>query len=131
MNHYSEASLKNREGVDKRLLGLFEVVLPIADHKILEGLRTVKQQRAYYLSGNSKTMESKHLVGRAIHVLPYPFSESDWHNRDYWMWFAGVVYASAPPATLEVLRWGGRWDRDWTWRTPNGWDDLLHWELIR
>jgi len=126
MARFGERSKKNLEGVDLRLIWLFtEIVENHHDCSILEGVRTNARQAQLVEQGKSKTMNSKHLVGKAVDVVPYPIS---WANTKRFYYFAGIVKAVAKQMGIGI-RWGGDWDMD------NDLDDqtfmdLVHFELL-
>ena len=74
--------------------------------------------------GKSKTMNSKHLTGKAVDVAPYPI---DWNDRERFTYFAGYVMGIAAKMGIK-LRWGGDWDRDHNLK-ENSFDDLPHFEI--
>lgn len=126
MAKFSKRSLSKLEGVDSQLQDLaFRVVQVHHDCAVLSGKRTEAEQQLLVQRGLSKTMNSKHLVGKAIDLAPYPI---DWQNTKRFYYFAGIVMAVAREMGI-TLRWGGDWDRD------NDLDDqtfmdLVHFELV-
>ena len=124
-NVFSRTSLSRLAGVDYRLQDLAHKVLQHHDCSIIYGLRTEAEQARLVAQGLSKTMNSKHLVGKALDIAPYPI---DWNNTKRFYYFAGMVLAVAKEMGLKI-RWGGDWDMD------NDLDDqtfmdLVHFELI-
>jgi len=90
---------------------------------------------AAYNAGRSKVKwpNGKHnkRPSMAVDVVPYPI---DWQDRDRFHYFAGYVMGVADMLHAEGLinhrlRWGGDWDRD-TQVKDNGFDDLVHFELV-
>lgn len=90
MTHYSTASVTRLETAHSELRALFREVDLFWPHGILEGRRTVEQQRANVEKGYSKTMASKHLVEHstdpasgvdAIDAAPDPLSWPKLHQR--------------------------------------------------
>ena len=78
----SELSKKRLEGVDERLKA---VVMECATRcrfpfNVSEGLRSEAKQREYVKQGKSRTMKSKHLVGKAVDLYPLTMNrkEVDW-----------------------------------------------------
>ena len=45
---------------------------------VIEGVRTVAQQKALVESGASQTMDSKHLKGRAVDLMAYVNGRGCW-----------------------------------------------------
>ena len=124
MPHFSKSSLDKLEGVDHRLWDLAFKVLERHDCKVIYGLRTHEEQARLYAAKLSKTMNSKHLVGRAIDLDPYPI---DWDDTKRFYYFAGIVLATADEMGIR-LRWGGDWDMD-NDLNDQKFMDLVHFEL--
>jgi len=72
LRHYSKRSLGNLKGIHPDLRRVVDRVLqegPL-DFIVIEGLRNMKRQRELVASGASKTMNSRHLTGHAVDLLP-------------------------------------------------------------
>ena len=54
--------------------------MEIEDATIFDGLRTLSEQRTYVKLGRSKTMNSKHLSGRAVDIVPYIDGRPMWDS---------------------------------------------------
>ena len=124
MPSFSSKSLARLNSTDERLVRVFTEVVKHFDCTILEGKRTVDRQKMLVQQGKSKTMNSKHLKGKAVDVAPYPI---DWNDRERFTYFAGYVMGIAAKMGIK-LRWGGDWDRD-TQVSNNSFDDLPHFEI--
>tara|TARA_R100000152_G_C6603153_1_gene59551 strand:+ start:25 stop:408 length:384 start_codon:yes stop_codon:yes gene_type:complete len=124
MPSFSSKSLARLNSTDERLVRVFTEVVKHFDCTILEGKRTVDRQKMLVAQGKSKTMNSKHLTGKAVDVAPYPI---DWNDRERFTYFAGYVMGIAAKMGIK-LRWGGDWDRD-TQVKDNNFDDLPHFEI--
>ena len=124
MPSFSSKSLARLNSTDERLVRVFTEVVKHFDCTILEGKRTVDRQKMLVQQGKSKTMNSKHLKGKAVDVAPYPI---DWNDRERFTYFAGYVMGIAAKMGIK-LRWGGDWDRD-TQVKDNNFDDLPHFEI--
>ena len=124
MPSFSSKSLARLNSTDERLVRVFTEVVKHFDCTILEGKRTVDRQKMLVEQGKSKTMNSKHLTGKAVDVAPYPI---DWNDRERFTYFAGYVMGIAAKMGIK-LRWGGDWDRD-TQVKDNNFDDLPHFEI--
>ncbi|MEG1651987.1 MAG: M15 family metallopeptidase [Hafnia sp.] len=122
-----KSSQEKLASVDKRLQSVvvkaFEV-MPF-DVMVLEGIRTKERQKELVAKGASKTMNSKHLTGRAIDLAPYPI---DWNDKARFNKMAGVVLAAAKELGINV-RWGGDWDQDGDWKDERFYDGP-HFELM-
>lgn len=101
---------------EKRLKGVHEdlraVVLRAAqitktDFMVVEGLRTEERQRALVKAGASRTMNSKHLTGRAVDLAPLVDGKPRW---DWPLFYRLADAMKAAAAELGVkLTWGGDW----------------------
>jgi peptidoglycan L-alanyl-D-glutamate endopeptidase CwlK len=73
MNYkFSASSLSKLESVDLKLQVLAKEVLKISpiNFAITEGLRSKQRQAQLYREGKTKTLNSKHLDGKAIDICP-------------------------------------------------------------
>ena len=105
----SELSKKRLEGVDERLKA---VVIECAARcpfpfNVSEGLRTVEQQREYVKQGKSRTMNSKHLTGKAVDLYPLTMNRKqvDWSRFEE---LADLMFQVAKDQDTEIV-WGGNW----------------------
>ena len=105
----SELSKKRLEGVDERLKA---VVIECAARclfpfNVSEGLRTVEQQREYVKQGKSRTMNSKHLTGKAVDLYPLTMNRKqvDWSRFEE---LADLMFQVASDQGTEIV-WGGNW----------------------
>lgn len=110
MFKFSKRSLSKLEGVDPRLVSVAGRAIQITkvDFGVIEGLRTLAQQKIYFDRGASKTMKSKHLKGMAIDTMAYIGSRGSWELPLY----AQIADAFAEAARQEGvrIRWGGAWN---------------------
>ena len=121
----SKTSLGRLEGVDYRLQDLCHKLISYWDFSVVYGLRTESEQAKLVAQGLSKTMNSKHLTGKAVDLAPYPI---DWNDTKRFYYFAGLVMGVASEMGIK-LRWGGNWDMDYD-LNDNNFMDLVHFELI-
>ena len=112
-------------GVHPDLVRLIERVALRFPIVVLEGLRTKERQAQLVLEGKSKTLNSKHLVGRAIDVAPDPI---DWNDIKRFAAMGGYIVATAEALEIGVT-WGGDWNRNWDFKDQS-FHDLPHIELI-
>ena len=125
MAQFSSSSLARLEGVDHRLQDLcHRIVLEHHDCTVIYGLRTESEQAELVQKGLSRTMNSKHLTGKAVDLAPYPI---DWKNTKRFYYFAGLVLAIAKEMGLKI-RWGGDWDSDDD-LDDQTFMDLVHFEI--
>ena len=105
----SELSKKRLEGVDERLTA---IVIETAARcpfpfNVSEGLRSVEQQREYVRQGKSRTMNSKHLTGKAVDLYPLSMDRKqvDWSRFEE---LADLMFQVASEQGTEIV-WGGHW----------------------
>jgi peptidoglycan L-alanyl-D-glutamate endopeptidase CwlK len=120
---YSARSLKNLNGVHPDLRRVIDRALldsPL-DFVVIEGLRTKERQKELVASGASKTINSRHLTGHAVDLVPIgPNGKAafDWPLYDK----LGPAVKAAAEKEGVALDWGG----DWT-----SFKDGPHFELDR
>lgn len=76
MPKFGITSTTNLSEVDESLQRLFNAVVQHWDCAVLDGRRTIEEQRKNVAKGVSKTMNSLHLTGDAVDVMPFPY---DWN----------------------------------------------------
>lgn len=101
-------------GVHPDLVAVVEDALsrsPV-DFAVHDGLRTEAEQRAHVARGTSRTMNSRHLTGHAVDLVPVIGGALRWD----WPALYGVAAAMRAAAVARgiALRWGGAWDVDFT-----------------
>ncbi|MBR9766751.1 MAG: M15 family metallopeptidase [Rhodobacteraceae bacterium] len=109
--HLGKGSLAELEGVKPELVSVVKrsIELTTQDFTVHDGLRTVEEQRRYVASGASTTMNSKHITGDAVDLVPYINGKLRWEWPPIYKIAAAVAEAARE---LQVeLRWGGVWDR--------------------
>lgn len=114
----STRSLRRLKGVESDLVRVVVLGLrysPI-DFAVTEGLRDIERQRILMADGFSKTLKSKHLVGRAVDIVAVGDLDGDgdadaqdrlrmWEPEIYRPIAAAMKRAAAD---LDVsIRWGG------------------------
>ena len=124
MPRFSKKSLRELDTCDPLLQYLFKEVVKHFDCSIIEGKRSLEEQKELLKEGATKTLDSAHLTGKAVDVYPYPV---DFEDRDRWHYFGGYVLGTARQFGIDVI-WGGDWDND-TKTKDNTFDDLMHFEL--
>lgn len=95
------------------------------DVTVIEGIRTKERQAELFAKGASKTMNSKHLTGRAVDLAPYPI---DWNDKQRFVVMAEHVLAAAKELGVKV-RWGGDWNQNGDWKDERFFDGP-HFELM-
>jgi len=109
MRKYSERSLRSLRGIHPDLRRVIDRALQESplDFVVIEGLRTKERQRQLVASGASRTMNSRHLTGHAVDLLPIgPGGPSfDWPLYDR----LGPAVKEAAEKEGVPLTWGGDW----------------------
>ena len=137
MPKFGRRSKRRLNGVDGRLIEVLNEVVKYFDITVIEGLRSEARQMELLAKGKSKTKFSKHLTGKAVDIAPYPI---DWKSRDDFHYLGGFVLGIAAKMGVNV-RWGGDWSSpsldknvmagsEQRTTKDNGFDDLVHFELI-
>ena len=109
MRRYSKRSLNSLKGIHPDLRRVIDRALqdgPL-DFIVIEGLRTMQRQRELFASGASKTMNSRHLTGHAVDLLPIGKDGPafDWPLYDK----LGPAVKAAADAEGVDIEWGGDW----------------------
>lgn len=105
----NERSVKALVGVHEKLVKIAHRASEISelDFIITEGLRTQERQKQLFAKGATKTMNSKHLIGRAFDVAAVVDGEVRWD----WPLYAKLASAIKQAAKEQgvVIVWGGDW----------------------
>lgn len=98
-------------GVDANLVKVITRALELSpvDFMVIEGLRTEARQRELVAKGASKTMQSKHLTGKAVDIVPIIDGQVRWDWPAFYP-LAVAVREAAKELNVKV-RWGGVWDK--------------------
>lgn len=108
------------------------------DVALIEGHRTNERQAELLAAKKTKVGpgKSRHnpYPSLAVDMIPWPFAQEDWEDRDKFHLFAGYVLGVAEMLykrgdMKHKLRWGGDWDKDWE-TSDNAFDDFPHFELV-
>lgn len=122
---FSNKSLEKLAGVDVRLQTLAKKVLEITpiDFAIVEGLRTKEEQEKLVKEGKSKTLNSLHLTGKGIDIMPC--KEKYTQAKDIFI-LVGLFIAVAKQLNINI-RVGALWDYNST--KDNNFIDAHHLEI--
>ena len=102
-------SLRSRQrlsGVHPDLVAVVKRAIEITeqDFSVIEGIRHIERQRQLVAKGKSTTMNSRHLTGHAVDLVPYPVSW-EW---EYFYPIADAMKTAAKELNVD-LEWGGDW----------------------
>jgi peptidoglycan L-alanyl-D-glutamate endopeptidase CwlK len=114
-------SLKNLQGVNPDMVAIVHRAAELSSvyFVVTEGLRTVKRQAELVAKGASRTMNSKHLTGRAVDVAAFPNNKLSWEFK-YYKSISEAFKQAAQELGIKI-RWGGDW---------KSFVDSPHFELI-
>lgn len=117
----SELSRKRLQGVHPDLVRVVKDAAENAPFEILvvDGLRTVAQQKKFVASGKSTTMNSRHLTGHAVDLCAIDDNGKLQWGKQYANGIAELMEAAAKRHDIP-LEWGGAW---------KSFVDTPHWQL--
>jgi peptidoglycan L-alanyl-D-glutamate endopeptidase CwlK len=105
---------------DLRKVIVRAISLSEVDFRVVEGLRTLARQKTLVAKGASKTLASRHLVGKdeyghASDLVPLIDFDGDGRAELRWDWsLCYKVAAAMRQASIDLgipIRWGGVWDK--------------------
>lgn len=131
MPTFGTESEKMLVGVHPTLVSICRMAIKVMDFSVVDGVRTLEEQRANLARGKSWTMDSKHLpqadgFSHAVDLAPYP---TVWADTEEFCVLAGVMKAAAFTAGV-VLRWGGDWNSNMS-TLDEAHRDFGHFELVQ
>ena len=130
MRQWDARSLKNLTGIHPDLRRVMDRALQDAPFAfvVTEGLRTRERQLELVRIGASKTLNSRHLTGHAVDLVPFVDIDKDGkvEVEEMYSWplyykLAPVIKAAAAKEKVALI-WGGGWVK---------FRDGPHWELDR
>ena len=110
----SEKSLQELQGAHQDLVSVVKRALEITaqDFAVHDGNRTLEEQKKYVASGASQTLDSRHLNGHAVDLVPVINGKLRWAWEPIYK-IADAVRTAARELNIP-LRWGGAWDIPFT-----------------
>lgn len=130
MAKFGKVSLSRLDTCDPRLQHLFLVVVEKYDCAIICGHRNKEDQNKAFAEGKSKLKwpKGKHntLPSKAVDVAPWINGAISWDYKECEK-FGRYVLTVAKELGIKI-RWGGDWDNNP--KTPNKFNDLVHFELV-
>ena len=100
-------SMQSLSGVHPDLVAVVKLAITITevDFTVIEGVRNINRQRELVKKGASTTMNSRHITGHAVDMVPWPV---DWNDLERFEIMSEAMKAAA--AELEIpIKWGGDW----------------------
>jgi len=100
-------SLQNLSGVHPDLVAVVKLAISITeqDFTVIEGVRNINRQRELYKAGKSTTMNSRHITGHAVDMVPWPV---DWNDLKRFEVVSEAMKAAAEELDIPIV-WGGDW----------------------
>lgn len=109
MRVFSEKSMRELHGVNEKLVGVVAEALIISkvDFTVLDGNRTLDEQKIYVQNGVSHTMKSKHLDGLAVDLVPWVNGRLRWEQIPMCK-IAEAMRVAGNQQGVKI-KWGGNW----------------------
>jgi len=100
-------SLQNLSGVHPDLVAVVKRAIEITgvDFTVIEGIRNISRQRELYKAGKSTTMNSRHITGHAVDMVPWPV---DWNDLERFEVMSEAMKSAAEELEIPIV-WGGDW----------------------
>ena len=113
-------SKQNLSGVHPDLVAVVERAIEITeqDFSVLEGIRNINRQRELVKAGKSTTMNSRHITGHAVDLVPHPVSW-DW---EYFYPIVDAMKEAAEELGIDIVA-GADWEN-----FPDGPHFQLDWD---
>ena len=100
-------SLQSLSGVHPDLVAVVKRAITITeqDFTVIEGIRNINRQRELVKKGASTTMNSRHITGHAVDMVPWPV---DWNDLERFEIMSEAMKAAAEELEIPIV-WGGDW----------------------
>jgi peptidoglycan LD-endopeptidase CwlK len=107
---FGQKSLQELQGVNPDLVKVVKraLELSVQDFAVHDGKRTLDEQKEHVASGASQTLDSRHLSGHAVDLVPLINGKLRWSWPPIYK-IADAVRTAAKELSIP-LRWGGAWD---------------------
>ena len=119
-------SRRNLKGVNANLVAVVELAIGICkvDFSVVDGLRTIEEQKKNIEDGVSWTMDSYHLPdeneeSNAVDLYPWVNSKTD-HDPKHYKYIARAMFKASQILGVTI-EWGGLWRNR---------EDLPHWQKV-
>lgn len=85
----SQRSQSNLKGVHQDLVRVVRLAITFSEYDfvVIEGIRSLARQKALIKEGKSKTLNSRHLTGHAVDIVPLVNGAIPWQD---WSAFEAV-----------------------------------------
>jgi len=100
-------SLQSLSGVHPDLVDVVKLAITITevDFTVIEGIRNINRQRELLKAGKSTTLNSRHITGHAVDMVPWPV---DWNDLERFETMAEAMKIAADSLEIPIV-WGGDW----------------------
>jgi len=100
-------SNQSLSGVHVDLVAVVKKAIEITevDFSVIEGIRHIERQRQLVKEGKSTTLNSRHLTGHAVDMVPYPV---DWEDLERFELMAEAMKSASEELEIPI-KWGGDW----------------------
>ncbi len=117
-------SLHELDGVHPDLVAVTKraIELTVQDFAVHDGIRTLDEQKKLVASGASQTLDSRHITGHAVDLVPVINGKLRWEWEPIYK-IADAVRLAARELGIPI-RWGGAWDISLTTSTDSP-EDLV------
>lgn len=104
-------SLDRLSGVRPDLVAVVKRAIEITeqDFSVHEGVRSRARQAQLFKAGASKIMDSRHITGHAVDLVPYIGGQLRWEWKP--IFHIAVAVDQAATELGVPIRWGGVWDK--------------------
>jgi len=112
--------MQSLSGVNPDMVAVVEKAIEITeeDFSVIEGIRSLDRQKQLLKDGKSTTLNSRHITGHAVDMVPYPV---DWEDLKRFEKMAKAMKKAAKELDISIV-WGGDWKNFY---------DAPHFELDR
>ena len=100
-------SMQSLSGVHPDMVAVVKLAITITeqDFTVIEGIRNINRQRELFKAGKSTTMNSRHITGHAVDMVPWPV---DWDDLKRFEVMSEAMKAAAEELDIPIV-WGGDW----------------------
>ena len=100
-------SLQSLSGVHPDMVAVVKRAIEITgvDFTVIEGIRNINRQRELFKAGKSTTMNSRHITGHAVDMVPWPV---DWEDLERFEVMSEAMKTAAEELEIPIV-WGGDW----------------------
>ena len=99
--------MQSLSGVHPDLVAVVKLAITITeqDFTVIEGIRNINRQRELFKAGKSTTMNSRHITGHAVDMVPWPV---DWNDLGRFEVMSEAMKTAAEELDIPIV-WGGDW----------------------